>query len=376
MRGAKFKGLAKVKKTLASGEIVHYCYAWRGGPLLKNDEGEPIQPGDPLLSVAFKRAHELRRAPSPTNLSTLVTLYRGSSDFRRTKLVTRQEYDRYLDKIRMEFGRLSLEELQQPSTRGSFKEWRDGMADKPRSADFAWMVLVRVLSFAKDRGMISVNIAERGGRLYRSTRRDRTWSDADVTAFEAEAPAHMRLAIQLALWTGQRKGDLLRLTWRDFDGANLRFTQSKTKSRVLVPMGPLADVLRSQCSSGAILRNSRGGAWTSDGFNTSWRKCCAKAGIVDLTFHDLRGTAITRMALAGCTVPEIAAVTGHSLKDVEAILDMHYLGGRAELAASAMRKMTNLKNGAAVSVVEEAGNPDYKSHRTCNDFRCVGRHNL
>ena len=91
--------------------------------------------------------------------------------------------------------------------------------------------------------------------------------------------------------------------------------------------------------NGAILRNSRGGAWTSDGFNTSWRKCCAKAGIADLTFHDLRGTAITRMALAGCTVPEIAAVTGHSLKDVETILDMHYLGGRAELAASAMRKM-------------------------------------
>ncbi|NUL16249.1 tyrosine-type recombinase/integrase [Agrobacterium tumefaciens] len=340
MRDANLKGLATVKKTLASGETVYYCYAWRGGPLLKNDKGEPIQPGDPLLDGAFRLAHEQRRAPSPTNLSTLVTLYRGSSDFRRTKLGTRHEYDRYLDKIREEFGRLSLEELQQPSTRGAFKEWRDRMADKPRSADFAWMVLVRVLSFAKDRGMISVNIAERGGRLYRSTRRDRTWGDADVAAFEAVAPPGMRLSIRLALWTGQRKGDLLRLTWRDFDGSNLRFIQSKTKARVLVPMGGLADVLRSQSGSGAILRNSRGAAWTSDGFNTSWRKCCTKAGITDLTFHDLRGTAITRMALAGCTVPEIAAVTGHSLKDVETILDMHYLGGRAELAASAMRKMT------------------------------------
>ncbi len=339
MRDAKFKGLAKVKKTLASGEPIYYCYAWRGGPLLKNDEGEPIQPGDPLLSGAFRQAHDQRRAPSPSNLSTLITLYRGSSDFRRTKLGTRHEYDRYLDKIRTKFGQLPLEELQQPSTRGAFKEWRDSLADTPRTADFAWMVLVRVLSFTKDRGMISVNIAERGGRLYRSTRRDWTWSDADVAAFQAVAPSYMCLAIQLALWTGQRKGDLLRLTWRDFDGANLRFTQSKTKSRVLVPMGPLADILRSQSGSGAILRNSHGGAWTSDGFNSSWRKCCAKAGITDLTFHDLRGTAITRMALAGCTVPEIAAVTGHSLKDVETILDMHYLGGRAELAASAMRKM-------------------------------------
>ncbi|CAH0143676.1 hypothetical protein SRABI05_00362 [Agrobacterium fabrum] len=342
MRDAKFKGLAKVKKTLASGKTITYCYAWRGGPLLKNDKGEPIQPDDPLLNGAFRQAYERRRAPSPTNLSTLITLYRGSSDFRRTKPVTRQEYDRYLDKIRMEFGRVSLVELQKPATRGSFKEWRDSLADKPRSADFAWMVLVRVLSFAKDRGIISVNIAERGGRLYRSTRRDRTWSDIDVAAFEAVAPSYMRLAIQLALWTGQRKGDLLRLSWSDFDGINLRFMQSKTKARVLVSMGPLADVLRSQSGNGAILRNSRGGAWTSDGFNTSWRKCCEKAGITNLTFHDLRGTAITRMALAGCTVPEIAAVTGHSLKDVEAVLDMHYLGGRVELAASAMRKMMSL----------------------------------
>ncbi len=345
MRDAKFKRLAKVKKTLAAGKTIYYCYAWRGGPLLKTKSGEPMQPGDPLLESAFNRAHDERLAPSPTNLSTLITLYRDSSDFRRTKIGTRQEYDRYLDKIRVEFGRLLVEELQQPSTRGAFKEWRDRMADKPRSADFAWMVLVRVLSFAKDRGMISVNIAERGGRLYRSTRRDRTWSEADVAAFEAVAPSYMRLAIQLALWTGQRKGDLLRLSWRDFDGINLRFTQSKTKARVLVPIGYLADVLRSQKGTGAILRNSRGAAWTSDGFNTSWRKFCAKAGITDLTFHDLRGTAITRMALAGCTVPEIAAVTGHSLRDVETILDMHYLGGRAELAASAMRKMSGLGNG-------------------------------
>ncbi len=354
MRDANLKGLATVKKTLASGKTVYYCYAWRGGPLLKNDKGEPIQPGDQLLSGAFRRARDERRAPSPTDLSSLITLYRGSSDFRRTKLGTRHEYDRYLDKIRLQFGPLSLNDLQQPPTRGAFKEWRDSLADKPRSADFAWMILVRVLSFAKDRGMISVNIAERGGRLYRSTRRDQTWADADVAAFEAVAPVYMRLAIQLALWTGQRKGDLLRLSWSDFDGSNLRFTQSKTKARVLVPMGPLANVLSSQRGNGSILRNSRGAAWTSDGFNTSWRKCCAKAGITDLTFHDLRGTAITRMALAGCTVPEIAAVTGHSLKDVEAILDMHYLGGRAELAASAMRKM-------AVSTRLEGASAEIKS---------------
>jgi integrase len=32
----------------------------------------------------------------------------------------------------------------------------------------------------------------------------------------------------------------------------------------------------------------------------------------DLHFHDLRGTAVTRLALSNCSVPEIAAISGHS----------------------------------------------------------------
>ena len=51
-----------------------------------------------------------------------------------------------------------------------------------------------------------------------------------------------------------------------------------------------------------------------------------KAGITGLTFHDLRGSAVVRLALADATVPQIATFTGHSLRDVEAILDAHYLG--------------------------------------------------
>jgi integrase len=60
----------------------------------------------------------------------------------------------------------------------------------------------------------------------------------------------------------------------------------------------------------------------------------------DLHFHDLRGTAVTRLALAGCTVPEIAAITGHSIMTVQQILDAHYLGGRIELAESAIKKLS------------------------------------
>ena len=52
----------------------------------------------------------------------------------------------------------------------------------------------------------------------------------------------------------------------------------------------------------------------------------------------LRGTAVVRLAIAGASVPQIAAVTGHSLKDVEAILDAHYLGRDIQLSEAAVLK--------------------------------------
>lgn len=83
----------------------------------------------------------------------------------------------------------------------------------------------------------------------------------------------------------------------------------------------------------------RGMPWTSDGFRSSWSKACDKAGIIGLTFHDLRGSAVVRLALVDATVPQIATFTGHSLRDVEAILDAHYLGRDTELAEIAVMKL-------------------------------------
>lgn len=48
---------------------------------------------------------------------------------------------------------------------------------------------------------------------------------------------------------------------------------------------------------------------------------------------------MTRLAMAGCSVPQIAAITGHSLRDVEVILNANYLGGQAELAEQAHLKL-------------------------------------
>ena len=334
------KGLMKVKKTLASGKTIYYCYAWRKGPLLKNKKGEPMQPGDVGLQAAFDAAHDLRRTPNPDTLHGLATAYLGSSDFRTKGASTKRHYLEYLDMIRAEFGTLSLSDLEALGTRGRFKAWRDGMADTPRKADYAWSVLARVLSFGKDRGLLSRNIAERGGRLYRADRRESVWTDDDISALNAVAGPELRLALLLAFWTGQRKGDLLALTWAAYDGASFRIKQSKTGRRVIIPAACTAREALKDAPRRApqILCNSRGRPWTEAGFNTSWRKACAAAGIKGLTFHDLRGTTVTRLALAGCSIAEIGAITGHSPKDIDAILHAHYLGGQRELAAQAMNK--------------------------------------
>jgi integrase len=82
-----------------------------------------------------------------------------------------------------------------------------------------------------------------------------------------------------------------------------------------------------------------GRPWTSDGFRTSWSKARARAGVTGLTFHDLRGSAVVRLALAEATVPQIATFTGHSLKNVEAILDAHYPGRDIQLAEAAVLEL-------------------------------------
>jgi hypothetical protein len=72
--------------------------------------------------------------------------------------------------------------------------------------------------------------------------------------------------------------------------------------------------------------------------STSWGKAAAKARISGPTFHDLRGTAVTRFAMSGCTHAEIATFTGQNLNDIAAILDAHYLSRDLRLAGSALKK--------------------------------------
>lgn len=335
----RLKGINKVKKRLADGTLATYYYAWKGGPRLTGT------PGSPEFMASYHSAVEQRKRKSADTLVVVLDAFQSSADFRQLADRTQTDYKKHLKAIAAQFGDFPLGALDDRRCRDRFLTWRDQMAEKTkRGADYRLAVFARALSWAHGRGLVVCNPLERPGRLYKADRNDAVWSSADEAAFMETAPEHLRLALQLGLWTGQRQGDLLRLTWSAYDGSYIRLRQQKGKRRIVIPVSaPLRAILEEakakRANAVTILTTTRRQPWTSSGFRSSWRKACAKAKVADVTYHDLRGTAVTRLALAACSVPEIATITGHSLADVNAILDSHYLSRDITLAESAIRKL-------------------------------------
>jgi integrase len=341
-------GLFWTDAKIGGGKTRRYYYAWRGGPRIK------AKYGTPAFIAEFNEHIATRKTVPESTVFALVVLFKSSSEFTQLSAKTQKDYRRYLSLIEVEFGTMPTAALEDRGARGVFKAWRDQMSSNPRKADYAWTVLARVLSVAKDRGKITVNPCERGGRLYEGgDRLDKVWSEAQLGLMIEKAPARIVDALMLAIWTGQREGDLLRLRWKDYDGQYIRLMQRKTvrlgkvgkAKRVTIPVSPILKAwLDGMPRHGpTILTNTRGALWTEDGFRSSWHDAVIAAGInEDLTFHDLRGSAVVRLALSGSTVPMIATFTGHALKDVEHILDRHYLGRDVRLAESAMQLLAGM----------------------------------
>ena len=341
----KMKGIHRVRAKLADGTEKFYYYAWRGGPKLEGN------PGEPKFLASYNAAVASLKETPKGKFHNVISGYKSSGEFAKLAPRTKSDYLKHIKAIEVKFGSMPLSgftDRNRSITRGLFKGWRDELAKRSeRQADYAWSILGRICSWGMDRGLIDTNPCERGGRLYEADRTDRIWTEADEERFLKKAPEHLHLALLLALWTGQRQGDLLRLAWTNYDGQFIRLRQRKGKGgkgkRVTIPVGqPLKvalDAEKANRRGALVLLTTDNTPWTEDGFRSSWRKACEKAGIEDLTFHDFRGSAVTRLALAGASVPEIAAITGHSLKDVQEILDAHYLSRDVRLAESAIAKL-------------------------------------
>ena len=332
-------GLYKRPAKLAGGGTVTYYYAWRGGPRLTSTPGTPEFIAEWQAAVATKA--KPTRAATGT-LQDIIDAYRASAAFKGLADATRAGYVRCITVIEGEYADLPIKALANPKLRGLMLDWRDDMATKhPRQADYRLSVLQAILSWAWDRRRIPAHPLERNlGRTYRGSRVDQVYGPDDLALID-KMPPHIRLPAMLALETGQRVGNILTLTWAAYDGAALNIHQTKTDARVRVPVTKALKTLLDATARVAvtICTTSHGSPWTSDGFKSSWAKVKPK----DLTFHDLRGTAVTRLAVAGCTVPEIMSISGHSLASVQTILEKHYLHSDPRIAESAVIKLEKHK---------------------------------
>jgi len=337
------KGLHKVSRRLADGSARIHYYAWRGGPRIE------AEPETPAFVAEFERLTAGRDAPPilQDHFQAIINDYQRSPAFKALKPETVKGYIRCIRAIETAFGDMPIRALHSPKVRRVFLDWRDAYGAKhPRQADYRFSVLARILSWAYDRRIIPANPCERPGRLFSATRAESLWTDDQIAAFVANAPAPVALAVLIAAETGQRQADVLRLTWAAYDGQVIRLRQSKTGKAVVIAVSARlrAALDATPRKAVTICTTSRGRPWTSDGFKTSFGKARDAAGLQGLTFHDLRGTAVVRLARAGCTVPEICSITGHSLKAAGDILDRHYLSADQAVSLNAIRRLEQDRN--------------------------------
>lgn len=156
----------------------------------------------------------------------------------------------------------------------------------------------------------------------------------------------MALAIQLGLDVGQRAGDLRVFPWTRYTGSHLGFHQSKTDAYVQVRvMKELKEMLdnTARTSPVVLIFEDTNAPYSKDDFSRTFRLCCdGVEGADKLQFRDLRRTAVVRLAEAGCTIPEICAITGHTLEEAHKILEV-YLPRNSKMADAAIEKLESKK---------------------------------
>jgi integrase len=322
----RLKGVKRVKKVQADGSIREHFY-----------HRATMKRLDPLnLITSFADAERAMRTRSSGTLTDLIRLFDTSETFKGLSDATREAYVWKLRAIGAKWGSLPIEATQDKAFRADALTWQEEVAKKsPRSADNLLAALARVLSYAKERSKIDLNVLDTFKRLYKSDRSEMVWPDGVVGRFLELADSPMRTAMYLARNTGQRQKDIRELPWSAYDGTNIRLRQSKTKKPIDMPCplelrGYLDGLPR---TSPLILTTVTGRGFKKRHFNDCWRDIADKAGAGDLNFHDLRGTAATQLAAAGATIPMIATLMGWT-EDSAAKIIRKYVAPSSALAAA------------------------------------------
>ena len=285
--------------------------------------------------------------PAKGSFRDLCVGYFGSAEFRRlaprTQRVRRQILDRFCEKNGD--GEKPYAEMQPYH----LKVRRDDMADHPEAANGMLKAVRQVYKYAKESRGFDRNPAADVKYFPESPDGFHTWTPEEIARFKDVHPVGTpaRLALTLALHTGQRRADLVALgphnivvkAGREW----LAFTQTKNRKRNPVHLQiPMSDELQTVIDAtgtgnGAFLTTAFGKPFTSNGFGNRFRKWCVDASLPHCSVHGLRKAAAARLAEQGCTEHEIMAITGH--RTSKEVIRYTKAAEQARRAENASRKL-------------------------------------
>jgi integrase len=265
----------------------------------------------PRVEVAATRT----RAGS---ISAMIVGYLGSADFHNLASSSKRQYQRILEGLRRDYGDLSIATL----ARKHLVRMLDAKAETPIGARDFLRCLRLLIRYAISTGVIESDpTAGVRVKLPKSTGY-RTWTEEDIATFEAAYPigSKPRLALALLLGTAVRCADVVRLGRGNVRGGTIHLSQQKTGNALTIPItAELAEAINAAAPSEHVvfLVNERGGPFTAKTFGTWFTKRCKRVDLKGLSAHGLRKAACRRLAEAGCSANEIAAISGHkSLNEV------------------------------------------------------------
>lgn len=178
-----------------------------------------------------------------------------------------------------------------------------------------YMILSMLLQFAVKRRLLEKNPCEqvevpkaRKGRVRFLSEEERTRL---LKACQASKQSLLYPLVVMALCTGARQGELLKLRWQDIDLKTGRVvfwdTKNGTHRGLVVPSEVVQFLHRLKRSS--KMEHTR--IFPIASMRKAWGTALEKAKIEDFRFHDLRHTTASMLLMQGRTLPEISGVLGH-----------------------------------------------------------------
>lgn len=153
-------------------------------------------------------------------------------------------------------------------------------------------------------------------RLFKEIPRSRTLDPEEYQRLLSECSPHLKPIVHLAYVVGMRRGELLKLRRDQVDYQNkvivLEAADTKTQEKREIPLDDeiIGMLRRVPQALGSPYVFSYKGKAVGD-IKTAFNRACARAGIKDFHFHDLRHCAVTNMRKAGVPDNVIMSITGH-----------------------------------------------------------------